>query len=247
MKPTKSAREMTVAELAAYIDHSVLKPEFTVADIEREIRAGVAYGCKTVCINPASMRIAVPICADTATGVCVVVDFPFGASSTASKVAQTREVLAEGADEVDIVANYGWIRSGLLDRVEADLHAVIAECRANNVPVKVILETDALTEAEVRAGVDAAIAAGADYVKTSTGFYTGDTQHAKTGASDEMVALMMDAAAGRSFVKGSGSIRDREHFLRLIDAGIDRMGIGYRSTPVVLGVTEDAAPAGSGY
>lgn len=249
MKPTKPAAEMTVAELAAYIDHSVLKPDFTPEEVRREVEAGVAFGCKTVCINPASIEIAKPICEGTSTGVCVVVDFPFGASSTESKVAQTRLAIAAGVDELDIVANYGWIRGGQLDRVEADLRAVIEVGHEAGVPVKVIFETDALTEEQIIAAAEASVAAAADFIKTSTGFFTGTNQHAQTGAFDEMVALMMKAAAGRCQVKGSGSIRDRDHFLRLIDAGIDRMGVGYRSTPVVLGaaVSGEAADARGGY
>ncbi|MGC3994322.1 MAG: deoxyribose-phosphate aldolase [Propionicimonas sp.] len=243
MKPTKAAAEMSVPELAAYIDHSILKPDFTPSDVRREVEAAIGYGCRTVCINPASIEIAAPLCAGTGTGVCVVVDFPFGCSSTESKVAQTRIALAAGIQELDVVANYGWVRGGELARVEDDLRAVIEPCHEAGVVVKVIFETDALSYDQIAAVAEAAIAAGADFIKTSTGFYTGTNQHDRTGAFDEMVAFMIECAAGRCAVKGSGSIRDRAHFLRLIDAGIDRMGIGYRSTPVVLGIESGAAGA----
>lgn len=243
MTPDKPADQMSVAELAAYIDHSVLKPEFTTEDITREVSNGVRFGCRTVCINPAAIEIATPLCEGTSTGICVVVDFPFGLSTTGSRVAQTREVISAGVTEVDVVANYGWLRSGRPDSVEQDLRAIVDVCHEAGVPLKVILETDALTVPEVRAGAEAAISAGADFIKTSTGFYSGTMQHEQPGASDEMVAIMLDAAAGRCKVKGSGSIRDRAHFLRLIDAGIDRMGIGYRSTPVVLGLEQSEAQA----
>lgn len=93
MQPTKPAAQMTLGELAAYIDHSVLKPDFTPDQVRREVANGVRYGCKTVCINPASIEIAKPLCEGTDTGICVVADFPFGASSTRSRVAQTRIVL----------------------------------------------------------------------------------------------------------------------------------------------------------
>lgn len=248
MNPEKHATEMSVAELASYIDHSVLKPEFSPEEIAREVENGVKYGCRTVCINPSAIDIAAPLCEGSDTGMCVVVDFPFGLSTTPSRVAQAEDVLAAGVQEIDIVANYGLLRGGRADVVEQDLRAVVNTCHARGVPVKVILETDALTIDEVKAGAEAAIAAGADFIKTSTGFFTGTLQHEKTGASEEMVALMQEVADGRCQVKGSGSIRDREHFLRLIDAGIDRMGIGYRSTPVVLGIVEDdSLPTGSGY
>ena len=249
MTPHKPAAQMSVAELAAYIDHSVLKPEFTPQEIAREVQNGVRYGCRTVCINPSAIEIAAPLTEGSATDICVVIDFPFGLSTTASRVAQAQYVLEAGVQEVDVVANYGQLRGGRADLVEQDLRAVIETCHAAGVPVKVILETDALTVEQVRAGAEASIAAGADFIKTSTGFYSGTTQHEQTGASDAMVRIMIDAAAGRTKVKGSGSIRDRDHFLRLIDAGIDRMGIGYRSTPVVLGMSQDgaASAAASGY
>jgi deoxyribose-phosphate aldolase len=246
VKPAKLASAMSVAEQAAYIDHSILKPDFTDTDVRREIAAAIAYGCKTVCINPAYVDIAVPLCAGSDTGVCVVVDFPFGCSSTASKVAQTKIVLAAGIQELDVVANYGWIRGGELAQVEADLRAVSEQCHNAGVLLKVIFETDALSYNQIAAAIEAAVNAGADFIKTSTGFFTGTNQHEQTGAFDAMIAFMIERAAGRCAVKGSGAIRDRAHFLRLIDAGIDRMGIGYRSTPVVLGIQADAATAPTG-
>lgn len=177
-----------------------------------------------------------------------MVDFPFGASSTASKVAQTQIALDAGIDELDIVANYGLVRGGEMERVLDDLAAVIDLCHGAGVLVKVIFETDALTKDQIAAAAAAAISAGADFIKTSTGFYSGTTMHDATGASDDMVAFMMACADGRTKVKGSGSIAIARTSLRLIDAGIDRMGIGYRSTPVVLGLSDDApAAVPSGY
>jgi deoxyribose-phosphate aldolase len=247
MKPSKPASEMSVEELSAYIDHSILKPDFTPEEVEREVRNAIAFGCKTVCINPSSIEVAAPLCEGTSTGICVVVDFPFGCSSTQSKVEQTKVALAAGVDELDIVANYGWIIAGDLERVERDLRAVIEPCHAAEVAVKVIFETDALNWDQIRAAAEASIAAGADFIKTSTGFYTGSNQHELTGAFPGMVEFMMSAANGRCQVKGSGAIRDREHFLRLIDMGVDRMGVGYRSTPTVLGVEAPVAlPVGAG-
>ncbi len=106
----------------------------------------------------------------------------------------------------------------------------------------------ALIKSQIRDAAEASIAAGVDFIKSSTGFYSGTNQRASVGASDDMVAFMIECAAGRCQVKASGAIRDRAHLLRLIDAGIDRMGIGHRSTPVVLGLTtEAAATPGPGY
>ena len=237
MRPSKPAAAMTRAELAAYIDYSILKPEFTTADVEREIRTAVELRCRTVSINPAHVEIALPLVEGTGTGICVVIDFPFGTSSTRSQVAPAEISLEHPIEDLDIVMNYGWLRGGEIERVTEDLRAVIDVCHAKGVVVKTIFETDALTDDEIRAAADAAIAAGADYIKTSTGFYTGAPTHGeRTGAFDDMVRLMQDAATGRARVKGSGAIRDREHFLRLIDMGIDRMGVGYLSVPVVLGL-----------
>lgn len=239
MKPNKKASEMSVKELARYIDHSVLKPEFTQDEIAQHIADGVAYGCATVCVNPASVAMAAKLCAGSDTKVCPVCDFPFGTSSTESKVQQAKIILNEYASaigELDMVANFGWIRSGMWDQVTADIKAVVDVCHAYQVAVKVILETDALTSEEVRKACLCVVDAGADFVKTSTGFLSG---HEAVGASVEIVKLMMDTVAGKAKVKGSGCIRTREHFLALVDMGIDRMGIGYKSTPVVLGLDKE--------
>ncbi|WP_312426847.1 deoxyribose-phosphate aldolase [Lacrimispora sp.] len=236
MKPTKKAAEMTRKELAAYIDQSVLKPEFTQEEIRKYIQEGIDYGCKTVCINPASLDIAAEMTKGTETKICVVCDFPFGLSTTESKAQQAEEYCKRGdIFELDIVANFGWIRSGMWKEVEADIKAVCDACHKYGTVVKVIFETDTLTIDEVKKATEAAIAAGVDFVKTSTGFFTGGKSD---GATVEVIQAMMDTAKGRCQVKGSGGIRDQEHFFKLIDMGIDRMGIGYRSTPVVLGVGE---------
>ncbi len=239
MKPEKKACDMTVAELATYIDQSVLKPEFTDADIRKYIQEGIDFGCRTVCINPSSLPIAMELCEGTATDICIVCDFPFGLSTTASKVMQAEEYCKTGKIfELDIVANYGWIRSGRWTDVEADIRAVCDVCHKYGTAVKVIFETDALTLDEVKKATEAAIAGGADFVKTSTGFFTGGRSD---GATVEVIQAMMDTAQGRCKIKASGGIRTREYFLTLIDMGIDRMGVGYRSTPDVLDCTPEEA------
>ncbi len=232
--PSKPAHEMSQKELASYIDQSVLKPEFAEEDIRRYIQEGIDFGCATVCINPSSLPIATEMTEGTDTAICVVCDFPFGTSTTASKVLQAEEYCKNyNIAELDIVANYGWIRSGKWDAVTKDIAAVVAVCHKHKTEVKVIFETDALTVEEVRKACECAIQANADFVKTSTGFLTGHDAH---GATPEIIKEMLDICGNRIKVKGSGCIRTREHFLQLIDMGIDRMGIGYRSTPVVLGI-----------
>lgn len=224
---------MTRAELAAYIDQSVLKPDFTREEIKKYISEGIEYGCKTVCINPASLGIARAMCGSTKTGICVVCDFPFGLSSTASKIMQAGEICKDrDIEDLDVVANYGWIRNGLWSDVEAELRALAGAVHKYGTLLKVIFETDALTFDQIARATDIACNAGVDFVKTSTGFYSGGESK---GAAVEVVQVMLDAAQGRCKIKGAGGIRTRDHFLTLIDMGIDRMGIGYRSTPVVLG------------
>lgn len=234
MKPQKKAVEMSPQELGRYIDQSVLKPEFTQAEVQKYIQEGIDFNCKTVCINPAYLDIARAMCKGTNTGICVVCDFPFGASSTASKVKQAEIICQSGdVEDLDIVANYGFIRSGQWQEFEEDIRAVAALAHRYDTLLKVIFETDALTLEQVETATEYACRAGTDFVKTSTGFYTGGESK---GATSEVIQVMLDAAKGRCKVKGSGGIRTREHFLQLIDMGIDRMGIGYRSTPVVLGL-----------
>ena len=234
MKPTKKACEMTTKELAQYIDYSVLKPEFTEEDIIALTKDGVELGCATICINPGYMDLCEPYVKGSETMLCPVCDFPFGTSSTESKVKQI-EIVAkyDTVKEVDIVANFGLIRSGKFDEVTKDLKACADAAHKYGREIKVIFETDALNEEQVRKACKCCIDAGADFVKTSTGFLTGFESH---GATPEIIKVMMEEVDGKCKVKGSGCIRTREHFLQLIDMGIDRMGVGYKSVPVVLGL-----------
>ena len=239
MKPSKKAADMSVRELARYIDQSVLKPEFTQEDIRKYTQEGIDFGCATICINPASLEMVSKMVEGTDTGICVVCDFPFGLSTTASKVKQAEEYCSHyRIEDLDIVANYGQLRSGNYDFVTKDIKAVVDVCHKYGTNVKVIIETDSLTMEQIAEGTRCAVRAGADFIKSSTGFFTGKEN---VGATPEVVQAMMDAGEGKIKVKGSGCIRTREHFLKLIDMGIDRMGIGYRSTPVVLNCTPEEA------
>ena len=180
------------------------------------------------------MELCKPYVEGSETKLCPVCDFPFGTSSTESKVAQAKILVDHYADvigELDIVANFGWIRSGKYDAVTQDIKAVVDVCHEKNIPVKVIFETDALNEEQVRKACHCAMDAKADFVKTSTGFLTGFEAH---GATPEIIKVMQEEVGDACKVKGSGCIRTREHFLQLIDMGIDRMGVGYKSVPVVL-------------
>jgi len=231
----KKAIDMTRQELAEYIDQSVLKPEFTEEEIRKYIQEGVDFGCKTVCINPTSLDIAAELTKGTATKICVVCDFPFGLSTTKVKVMQVHEYCKNwDIFELDVVANYGWIRSGRWDLVEEDLRALTEACHQYGTAVKVIFETDALNLDEVRKASEISAKVGVDFVKTSTGFFTGGKSD---GATPDVLNVMFDAVQGKCKVKASGGIRTRERFLEYIDMGVDRMGIGYKSTGLVLGTT----------
>lgn len=233
-KLTKKANEMSVRELAAYIDYSVLKPEFTEEDIINLTKDGVKLGCATICINPGYMELCEPYVKGSDTMLCPVTDFPFGTSSTVSRVKQIEEAAKyDTVKEVDVVANFGLIRSGKYDAVTKDLKACAEAAHRFGRELKAIFETDALTEEEIRKTCHCCIEAGVDFVKSSTGFLTG---HELKGASIDVIRIMMEEVGDQCKVKGSGCIRDREHFLKLIDMGIDRMGVGYRSVPVVLGL-----------
>ena len=228
----KKASEMTLAELAKYIDYSVLKPEFTEEEIIELTKDGVKLGCATICINPGYMDLCEPYVKGTETMLCPVTDFPFGTSSTESRVQQIEQVAKyDTVKEVDIVANFGLIRSGAYDRVTEDLKACVAAAHKYGRELKVIFETDALNEEQIRKTCKCCIDAGVDFVKTSTGFLTGHEAH---GATPEVIQILMEEVSGKCKIKGSGCIRTREHFLKLIDMGIDRMGVGYKSVPVVL-------------
>ena len=232
MKATKKAAEMNAKELSRYIDQSVLKPEFPQEEIRKYPQEGIDFGCATICIHPASLELVSKMVEGTDTGICVVCDFPFGLSTTESKAKQAEEYCSKyKIMDLDIVANYGQLRSGNFDYVTADIKAVVDVCHKYGTEVKVIIETDSLTKQQIIDGTKCAVAAGADYIKSSTGFYTGGET---VGATPEVVQIMMDAGEGKIKVKGSGCIRTQEHFFKLIDMGIDRMGVGYRSTPDVL-------------
>ena len=235
-KLTCRASEMSAKELAAYIDYSVLKPEFTEAEIIELTKDGAKLGCATICINPGDIELCAPYVKGTDTMLCPVTDFPFGTSSTASRVQQIEQAAKyDIVKEVDVVANFGLIRSGKYEAVTTDLRACAEAAHRFGRELKVIFETDALTEEQIRKTCHCCMEAGVDFVKSSTGFLTG---HELQGASTKVIKIMMEEVGDRCKVKGSGCIRDREHFLELIDMGIDRMGVGYRSVPIVLGLEE---------
>lgn len=224
-----------------YLDAAVLRPEMTRDEAIAAISESIAWKTKTVCVRPFDIPLAKKLCEGTETGVSCVLSFPHGTAPTVVKAFEARTYCELGVDEIDMVANYGMIRSGEWAYVEADIRAVCDACKPSHVPVKVILETCQLSSAEITKATEVCIAAGAAFVKTSTGFST-------SGASVEAVERMIEAAQGRIEVKASGGIRDRETAAAYIEMGATRLGTNYTASKALIeGSGELGKGAQSGY
>lgn len=213
-------------ELNRYLDHAVLKPEMTEQEVREAIQLGIDYEVATVCVRPCDIELAQQMCKGTRTEVICVMDFPHGTGGVAAKEALAAIYAKQGVKEIDMVMNYGYARSGLWDKVADEVRRVVYQAHACNVGVKVIFETSQLTAEQIKKGVEVCIEAGADFVKTSTGFY-GE------GATMDSVQAMIDAAQGRIKVKPSGGIRDVATAEKYIEMGAERLGAGAASTPVL--------------
>ncbi|NLM11446.1 MAG: deoxyribose-phosphate aldolase [Clostridiaceae bacterium] len=218
-------------EFNRYIDHAVLKPEMTQEEVRNAIQLGIDYKVKTVCVRPCDIELAVKMCSGTITGVSCVLAFPHGTVPSEIKRLEAEAYIQKGVDEIDMVVNYGYIRSKLWDEVVKDIKAVSEITKANKVLLKVILETSQLTEEEIIKATECAINARADFVKTSTGFY-GE------GATVKSVQAMLKAANGKIQVKASGGIRNSEQARVFLDMGVSRIGNGFSSTPVICNGSE---------
>jgi deoxyribose-phosphate aldolase len=205
-----------MTSLAGIIDHTLLKPEATEADVAALVAEAVELGTYSVCVSPNMLPLTIPSGSDLK--VAVVCGFPSGEHTTAVKTAEARESIALGADEIDMVIDVGAAKAGRFDAVQADIASVRSVVPAPKV-LKVIIESAALTDDEIVAVCQAAVTAGADFVKTSTGF------HPTGGASVAAVALMSRTVAGRAGVKASGGIRSYETARAMVDAGATRLGV----------------------
>ena len=204
-------------QLAEKIDHTLLKANATKADILRICEEAKAYHTASVCVNSCWAATAKEALAGSGVMVCCVVGFPLGAMSTAAKAFETEDAVKQGAQEIDMVINIGMAKAGDWAGVQADIAAVVQA--AGKAAVKVIIETCLLYDGEKVNACLAAKAAGAAFVKTSTGFSTG-------GATTADVALMKKTVAGRALVKASGGIRTPEEARAMLEAGADRIGAG---------------------
>lgn len=201
--------------LAAIIDHTCLRPDAVGGDIDRLCDEARTFGFRTACVQPTFVARAARALAGSGVGVAAVVGFPHGASTTETKVFEARRALDDGATELDVVANLGWIRAGEAARLTAETEALVRA--AGVAPLKVILETALFDEAETVAAARAVLAARPAFLKTCTGFGPG-------GATVEAVALLKRLAGTRAAVKASGGIRTRAQALALRAAGADRLG-----------------------
>ena len=208
---------MTPAEIARLIDHTLLRPDATRHDIEALCAEATEHQFAAVCVNPTWVKQARAGLAGARTAVCTVVGFPLGATSTAVKAYEARAAIGDGAGEIDMVIDIGRLKSGDATSVRRDLDAVLLACRQGHAICKAIIEAALLTISEKEEACRIAIAAGADYVKTSTGFGQG-------GATVADVQLMSRVVGGKLGIKAAGGIRDLAAVERFVAAGATRIG-----------------------
>ncbi len=225
--------------VAGMIDHTLLKPDATSTEIDALCREAAQFKFATVCINPTWVALAAKLLAGSGVGVCTVVGFPLGATTADVKGYETRRAIFDGAREIDMVINVGALKSGDLRTVECDIEAVTKPCREAGVLSKVIIEAALLTDDEKVTACTLSKAAGADYVKTSTGFASG-------GATAADVALMRRVVGAEMGVKAAGGVRDLEGMKAMIAAGATRVGAsaGVKIVQQSRGEKPSAAPAG---
>lgn len=204
-------------EVAGLIDHTLLKPDATANDIERLCREAAEFRFATVCVNPTWVAFCARLLRGTGVGVCSVVGFPLGANTPDTKQYETRRAIFDGATEIDMVLNVGALKSGDLRLVEQDIQGVTSACRDAGVVSKVIIEAALLTDEEKVTASTLTKAAGADFVKTSTGFGPG-------GATIGDVMLMRRVVGDTIGVKAAGGVRDLEQMRAMVAAGATRVG-----------------------
>jgi deoxyribose-phosphate aldolase len=227
-------------DVAGMIDHTLLKPDASRKDIETLCREAAEFHFATVCVNPTWVALAAARLRGTGVGVCSVVGFPLGAATADVKHYETRRAIFDGATEIDMVINIGALKSGDLAVVERDIGAVVSACREGGVTSKVIIEAALLTDDEKIQACTLSKAAGADFVKTSTGFASG-------GATATDVALMRRVVGTEMGVKAAGGVRDLEGLKAMVAAGATRVGAsaGVKIVQEARGqTTATSAPAG---
>lgn len=219
---------MATTNVAAMIDHTLLKPEATKQQIESLCQEAKKYKFASVCVNPTWVSTAKELLKGSGVMVCTVIGFPLGATTSETKAFETKNAIENGAEEVDMVINIGALKDHNDELVEKDIRAVV-EAAKGKAHTKVIIETSLLTKEEKVRACELSVKAGADFVKTSTGFSTG-------GATAEDIALMRETVGPDVGVKASGGVRNTEDVQKMIEAGATRIGAS-ASIAIVNGLT----------
>jgi deoxyribose-phosphate aldolase len=214
---TLNSKTITYQQLAKVIDHSLLRPELTEAEVVAGCELAAKYHTATVCVKPCYVKLSKRILKDSDVVVSTVIGFPHGGSVTGIKLAEAQQAMDDGALELDMVLNIGELRSGHADYVREDIQAVVSAAHARGVKVKVIFENAYLNDEQKILACKLAEQAGADWVKTSTGF-------AASGATLEDITLMRANVSDRVQVKAAGGVRTLDALLAVIDAGVTRCG-----------------------
>lgn len=229
-----TGKEYTREEVAAKIDHAVLKPDTTDSDLKANAEMCIRNKVASMCVKPCDVKKASELLAGSGVMVSCVLSFPHGAEATPTKVFAARQAIEDGTQEIDMVMNIGRFLSGDYDYVRDDIKAVVDVARASGVKVKVIQESACLTLEQVAKACELSYEAGADFVKTSTGFGPGP-------ATPEVIGVMVKTVGDRMQIKASGGIRTWEDAVGYLKQGADRLGTG--STQAVL----DGGNAAGGY
>lgn len=214
---SKTYRGYTLEQVAKTIDHSILKPDFSYADVEAGAQLALEFNTASYCIRPMDVAVAARALAGSTVNVCTVIGFPHGSSTTAVKAFETADAIKNGAVEIDMVINVSALLSGDYGYVEQDIRAVVDVAHIAGASVKVIFETAYLNDELIVKACELTEAAGADYVKTSTGFAT-------EGATLHNVQLMKATVGDRLKVKSSGGVRTLDQLIDYMDAGVTRSG-----------------------
>ena len=214
---TKIKPKINYEQLHQYIDHTILRADAQTDDIIELCKQANKYKFKSVCLNPCHIEAAKKYITGKTTLVCTVIGFPLGANTTVVKLIETQQALDTGAKEIDMVINIGWLKDKEYQKIMSEIHILATTCQQNDAILKVIIETCLLTQEEIVIACLIAKKAGADFVKTSTGFSV-------KGAVKEDVQLMRDVVGSYMGVKASGGIRSKEDAIAMLKAGANRLG-----------------------
>ena len=229
---------LTESEIAKLIDHTLLKPDATQDEIRKLCEEALHYQFASVCVNPWNVAQSTEILRGSSVKVCTVVGFPLGATLPEVKVFETQKSIERGAQEMDMVINIGALKSGRVGAVEADIHGVVAASHRGGAVCKVIIETCLLTREEKIQAALAAKMAGADFVKTSTGFSTA-------GATPEDVRLIRETIGANTGIKAAGGVRTLEDLQKMVEAGATRIGAS-AGVKIIQQLRSGKSPAASG-